>query len=225
MPKYPTRRAEKDALYNATVAGIAANPALYPSGPGQPFDSTTLSARIAAKSTAVDALRQAEGQFRAATAAANGAYDECDEEERRLLNQAIATHGLQSPNLLLIGSGPRGARKSNIPGQARSLEAIGQGPGDCYLDWKSPAPGGAVGGGIGEGGGAPPGAVAFYKVQRRKRTLQGQQTEDWGAWQATTTDTEIAILGLERGVEYDFRVVASNSTGDALPSNVVTVVL
>ncbi|MCZ7580875.1 MAG: fibronectin type III domain-containing protein [Fimbriimonadaceae bacterium] len=226
MPKYPTRRAEKDALYNATVAGIAANPALYPSGPGQPFATGTLSGLITTKNTAVNTQQQEEGQFRAATAAANGAYDDCDDEERRLLNLAIATHGADSPHLLLIGSGPRSAPQSNIPGQARNLEAIVQGPGDCFLDWKAPAPGGGVGGGVGgEGGEAPPGAVAFYKVQRRKRTLQGQQTEDWGAWQATTTDTEITLLGLERGVEYDFRVVASNSTGDALPSNVVTVVL
>jgi len=218
MPKYPTRRAEKDALYNATVAGIAANPALYPSGPGQPFETATLSAKIATKITAVNTQQQLEGEFRAATTAANAAYDGCDDEERRLLNLAIATHGLQSRNLLLIGSGPRSARKSNIPGQARSLEAVMQGPGDCFLDWKSPAPGGGV-------GGAPAGKVAFYKIQRRKRTLQGQQTEDWGAWQETTTDTEINLTGLDRGVEYDFRVVASNSIGDALPSNVVTVVL
>ena len=30
---------------------------------------------------------------------------------------------------------------------------------------------------------------------------------------------------LDRGVEYDFRVVASNLPSDALPSNLVTVVL
>ena len=218
MPKYPTRRAEKDELYDATVAGITASPALFPSGPGQPFDVATLNARIAAKNAAVNAQQQAEGQSRAATAAANGAYDDCDDEERRLLNQAIATHGLHSQNLLLIGSGPRSPRKSHVPGQARNLEALGQGPGDCFLDWKAPAPGAGV-------GSAPAGKVAFYKIQRRTRTLAGQQTEDWGAWQETTTDTEINLTGLDRGVEYDFRVVSSNATGDAIPSNVVTVVL
>lgn len=72
--------------------------------------------------------------------------------------------------------------------------------------------------------------------------MLGRPPEDWGAWQATTTDTEINLSGLDRGVEYDFlsaseippngvretksgRVLASNANGDSLASNVVTVVL
>lgn len=98
-----------------------------------------------------------------------------------------------------------------------------QGPCNLFLDWKAPAPGGAVGGGGEEG--TPPGEVGYYKIQRRKRSLAGVQTEDWGAWQATASISEINLLGLERGVEYDFRILASNATGDSLPSNVVTVVL
>lgn len=89
----------------------------------------------------------------------------------------------------------------------------------------------------------------------RNRTLQGQQAEDYrssrraqrwkqsrdGARQVATTDTEINLTGLERGVEHAFlsacdippnevreaesgRILASNATGDSLPSNVVTVV-
>jgi len=45
MPQYPRRKADKDALYSATLAGIIANPADYPSGPGQPFATATLSGR------------------------------------------------------------------------------------------------------------------------------------------------------------------------------------
>lgn len=100
-----------------------------------------------------------------------------------------------------------------MAGQPRTLEAVEQGPGDVSLDWKAPVPV------------AGQGAVGFYKIQRRKRTLQGAQTEDWGAWQVTTTETEIVLTGLDRGVEYDFRILASNTPGDSLPSNVVTVVL
>lgn len=226
MPQYPRRKADKDALYSATLAGITANPADYPSGPGQPFATATLSGLITAKNTAVNTRVQEEGQFRTAVAGEETAYDGCDDEERRLLNLAIATHGADSPKLLLIGWAPKAAPTSNIPGQPRNLEAIVQGPGSVFLDWKAPAPGGGTGAGEEGGGGeAPPGQVSFYKVQRRIRTLAGQQTEDWGAWQATTTDTEINLSGLDRGVEYDFRVLASNANGDSTASNVVTVVL
>ena len=226
MPQYPDRKAEKDALYSAIVAGVTANPALYPSGAGDPFELTAFNGFITTKTTAKNTRQQEEGQFRAAVAGETGAYGDCDDEARRFINLAIATHGVDSPNLTLIGWGPRAAPNANIPGQPRNLEAIVQGPGTCFLDWKAPAPAGATGGGIGgEGGEAPPGQVSYYKVQRRIRTLQGQQTEDWGVWQVTTTDTEINLTGLDRGVEYDFRILASNATGDSIPSNVVTVVL
>ncbi len=52
-----------------------------------------------------------------------------------------------------------------------------------------------------------------------RRTLAGQQTEDWGVWQVTTTASEFVLTGLERGVEHDFRVLVSNATGVSLPSN------
>jgi hypothetical protein len=223
MPRYPSRKTARDALYDAIVAGITANPAQYPAGPGQPFSLTTFNGLITKKNTAVNTRQQEEGQFRIAVVAENDAYEDCDAEARRLLDLAIATHGVSSPLLTLIGWGPPSPAVSNVPGQPRNLEAVAQGPGTCFLDWKAPAPAGPAGGPI--GGGEPPGEVGFYRVERRKRTLAGQQTEDWGAWQATTTDSEITLLSLERGVEYDFRVLAVNAAGDSLPSNLVTVVL
>lgn len=63
------------------------------------------------------------------------------------------------------------------------------------------------------------------KVLRRKRSIPGVQVEDWGAWQATVVASEIMLTGLDRGVEYDFQVVAMNAAGESVPSNVVTVVL
>ncbi len=226
MPRFPERKAEKDALYSAIVAGITANPALYPSGAGDPFELAVFNGLITAKNTAKNTRQNEEGQFRNAVATETDAYDDTDDESRRLIDLAMATHGKDSPHLTLIGWGPTADRTSNIPGQPRQLEAVVQAPGAVFLDWKAPAP--SSSGGVGEGGAgepaAPPGKVSYYKVQRRKRTLQGQQVEDWTD-HATTTDTEINLSGLDRGVEYDFRVLASNATGDSTASNVVSVVL
>ncbi len=49
-------------------------------------------------------------------------------------------------------------------------------------------------------------------MRRRKRTLARPHTVDCGAWLAKYT--EIALMGLERGVEHDFRFVATNDTGN-----------
>src|SRR5687768_11330619 len=106
MPQYPDRKADKNSLYSAIVAGVTANPALYPSGVGDPFELAALNGFITAKNTAVNTRQQEEGQFRAAVVAETGAYANCDEEIRRLLNLAIAVHGVDSPNLVLIGWGP-----------------------------------------------------------------------------------------------------------------------
>ena len=166
MPIFPDRKADKDALYAAVVAGITANSALFPSGAGQPFALATLNARITAKNTAVNTRQQEEGQFRTAVTVESGTYGDCDDETRRLLNLAIATHGVDSPHLVLLGWGPRAAATSQVPGQPRTLEAMIQGPGWVFLDWKAPAPGG--------------GAVAFYRIERRVRSIPGVPQEDWG---------------------------------------------
>lgn len=213
MPQFPDRKADKDALYSAILTGIAANPVDYPNGLGQPFNTTTLTTLNNTKNTAKTTRQTEEGQFRVAVTAENAAYTNEDTEARRIINLAIATHGVNSPKLVLIGWGPIDAADSQVAGQPRQLEAVVQGPGDVFLDWKNPLPGG----GFGE--------VSFYRVERRQRTLVGAQTEDWGAWQATTTVTEMGLSGLTRGVEFDFRVVAVNSAGDSVPSNIVTAVL
>jgi hypothetical protein len=110
------------------------------SGAGQPFNLTAFNGLITAKNTAVNTRQQEEGQFRVAVVGETNSYDDCDDEARRLLNLAIATHGVDSPNLVLIGRGPPAAANSNIPGQPRNLEAVVQGPGTCFLDWKAPSP-------------------------------------------------------------------------------------
>ncbi|KXK18315.1 MAG: hypothetical protein QY327_11575 [Fimbriimonadaceae bacterium] len=79
------------------------------SGAGQPFNLTAFNGLITAKNTAVNTRQQEEGQFRVAVVGETNSYDDCDDEARRLLNLAIATHGVDSPNLVLIGWGPPAA--------------------------------------------------------------------------------------------------------------------
>lgn len=211
MAKFPVRRADKDALYARILAGVAANPAEFPSGAGQPFDTAALTAGVASKDMAVAAMQEAIAQARIAVEEANRIYAVCDQEAKRLLNTGVAIHGRNSAVLAFIGYRPSRSPVREAPGSPRVLEAVRQGPGELMLDWKSP---GAVGG-----------RVSFYRVIRQKRSIGGVQVESWGAWQVTTTATEFTLTDLERGVEYDFAVVAVNASGESLPSNTVSVVL
>jgi hypothetical protein len=62
------------------------------------------------------------------------------------------------------------------------------------------------------------GAVSAYKVQRRKT---GGDWSDVG----TAVNSEITLNNQDTGVELEYQVVAVNTTGDGLASNIVRVVL
>jgi hypothetical protein len=72
------------------------------------------------------------------------------------------------------------------------------------LDWKEPSGGGRV---------------AAYKVQRRKKG-----DTSW-ADVGTAIESELTLTGQERGVEWEYRVVAVNKAGEGEPSNTVAAVL
>ncbi len=78
--------------------------------------------------------------------------------------------------------------------------------GDTWVvfDWKPPVDGGAV---------------AAYKIQRRKR--------DGGSWRdvGTSVDTAQLLSGQPRGIEFEYRLLAVNKAGTGQPSATVTVVL
>lgn len=211
-PPYPSKKADKDVLYEAILAGIAANPLDYPNGPGNIFNTTVLNTRVTAKNTAVTDRLQKEGVFRVAVETENLSYASVDDEARRLITLAEAQHAGQPEKLLLIGWGPRTPPQSVPPGQPRQLEAFPQLQTALVLDWKAPAPGSG-------------GNVAFYRVERQTKTLAGQVTEPWGVWSTQAVASEITLTGLERGVEYEFRIVAVNAAGDSIPSNTAAAVL
>ncbi len=212
-PPYPLKKADKDVLYAAIIAGVAANPADFPSGIGAMFNTGVLTTRSSTKTAAVTDRMQKEGIFRLAVDAENAAYDAADFEARRLIGLAEAQFSQSAPEkLLLIGWGPRVPPQSIPPGAPRNLEAFPQNPTSLTLDWKPP---------IGGSGGS----VAFYRIERQTKTLQGVVTEPWGVWSTQAVQSEITLAGLERGVEYEFRVVAVNAAGDSVASNTVAAVL
>jgi hypothetical protein len=72
------------------------------------------------------------------------------------------------------------------------------------LDWKQPVDGGKV---------------AAYKIQRRHRA--------GGSWAhvGTAVESEVLLTAQERGVDFEYHVMAVNKAGDGRASNIVTAVL
>jgi hypothetical protein len=111
-----------------------------------------------------------------------------------------------------------GARTSLPPAPAavEELKATVQDSGDCRLDWKAPPLGSSVEASLG--------AVSHYRVERRRRNAASEHAAEWSGLQVTPTNPNATIKDLERGVEYEFRVVAINAGGPSVPSNVATAV-
>ncbi len=212
-PPYPLDKSAKDALYAATIAGIAGSPGDYPSGPGQIFETTVLSARVTAKISAANDRRQKVAAARLAVTAEKVAYDLCDQEERRILRLAEALYAQAAPGKLArIGWGPRKDREKREPGQPRALIVAIQDQMSLTLKWRGPLTGSG-------------GRVAFYRIEREITTLDGLITEAFGTWSTQSVQASLELTGLTRGVEYSFRVVAVNASGSSEASNTVSAVL
>jgi len=202
--RFPYREPDILRLANDIAAGLAANPEVFPAPPYSPEDfENALDAH--------DGNREAQIMSRAAAMQATAAKDEsltaiADMSKSVLRYAENHTRGADG-KLQLLGWGGRRARTQSVtelPGQARTLELIREGPNWVYLDWKEPMEGGQV---------------TAYKVQRRNR--EGGDWTDVGM----SVDSEITINGQDTGVEFEYRVIAVNSAGEGPASNIARAVL
>jgi len=202
MARFPTREADVAALAGTIVNGLTEN--------GQHFPDTPV---------AVDALQEALLRYRSAKETAETAegeaavaYDEkqdalqdLSDKMKSILRYAEIAHRDDEGKLRTIGwSGKREPTKLQPPGAPRTLEVKREGRGWVYLDWKSPAEGGAV---------------SAYRVLTRT----SGETE----WKEVVLCFESMTVLTEQpqGVDIEFQVLAINKAGESLPSNLISVAL
>lgn len=202
MARFPSREADVAALAGNVIVGLTESADDFPAPPVPAADlKIALDVYLATR----DKASVADG----AAAEAHGEKDEAFEglvdslrADLRYAEEAVKHDG---EKLRKLGWGPRKAPSSlEAPGQVRTLEAVRQGPGWVYLDWKEPSDGGAV---------------AAYRVESRK-----QMGDEWELV-SMTIDSQVVLADQERGVDLDFRVVAVNRTGKGEPSNIVSAIL
>ena len=202
MAQFPRREADISVLADEIARGLARHTDVFPAPPVAP---DTLETSLAGYS-------DARNKAIAATAAAEQATREKGEALERLVGQMKAdlryaeavTEG-DNDKLRLIGWGARRPKRPlQPPGQAARLEILHEGPDWIALDWDAPPEGGKV---------------AAYKVQRSQRGKDRWETA------GISIETAITLKEQERGVEWEYRVIAFNRAGQGRDSNVVTAVL
>ena len=204
MAQFPIRQADILVLADSIIAGLTANPAVYPSPPISAADLRTV----------LDGCIDAVGEVNTARAAFEMAVAEKDRQLAGLkdkikmnLRYAENTVGGNDNKLNMLGWAGRRPPTSLPPGQSGELRILEQGTDWLVLDWKSPES---------DSGGK----VAAYKIQKR-------DMKDSDVWvdAAVAIETKARLTGQQRHTDLEYRVVAINRAGEGKESNTVAAVL
>jgi len=208
MAVFPKQEMDILALANAMIAGYQANPGDFPH------------ADVPAMQAATDDFRNGllitvcfRAMAKIKTEEKDAALDALVANMTVQLQQSEVDTANDPGKLELIGWGKKTpAQPSNPPNQPRALEAIMQGPGTVFLDWKSPIIGGKGG------------PVRAYIIYRREQPQGGGAFGNWEqAGMALETKALLTNQSQRRQLEY--RIIAVNSAGISIPSNTAAVVL
>ena len=202
MARFPSREAEIKVLAQNMCTGLTANIIDFPSPPVSPVDlQALLDSLITLNDEAVTAQAAAEQ----AVETKNAGLEELVTAMRTDLRYAEDAVGYNDARLSELGWGAKASPHAlQLPGQPRTLEAPLQGDNWVFLDWKMPSDGGKV---------------AAYKIERRERP-----TGNWSL-ESMAIESEATLNNQERGKEWEYRIIATNKTGESIPSNTVAVVL
>ena len=202
MAKFPRTEPEIKVLARNIATGLTANAALYPAPPVTAIDLQAVLDSLITLSDEAVAARAAAEQI---TVTKDAGLEELTDAMRAVLRYAEDTVNYSDPDLSLLGWGGRAESVALAPpGQARTLEIVGQGEGWVSIDWKSPSDGGKV---------------ASYKIERRERPA--------GDWMLTSLAlvSEAMLNNQERGKDWEYRVIAVNKAGEGVASNTVDAVV
>ncbi len=208
MAVFPKQEMDILALANAMLAGYQANPGDFPHADVPVLQTATDDFRngllVAVCFRAMAKIKTEEKDTALEALVANMTVQ---------LQQSEVDTANDPGKLELIGWGKKTpAQPSNPPNQPRALEAIMQGPGTVFLDWKSPIIGGKGG------------PVRAYIIYRREQPQAGGAFGNWEqAGMALETQALLTNESQRRQIEY--RIIAVNSAGISVPSNTAAVVL
>ena len=183
------------------IGGLTDNPTIFPS---PPVTAVELQAILDSCIALRDQANAARAASELVTQTKDANYEELTDGMKA--NYGYAETAVTDPaQLQLIGWEARKTPSAPaVPGIPRAFEAVQQGEGWVFLDWKSPTSGGPV---------------VSYQVERRARPAG-----DW-VIAGMALKSEIMLTAQERGKDLEYRVIPVNNTGQGEPSATVPVVL
>jgi hypothetical protein len=204
MSKFPIKESDVVALAQAMVAGYTAHAADFPSV--TPADLTTaLTAYLNQRNTQENAKSQAQ----IATVTKDEKLDALVDVMKNDLKVSEVDVAADPEKLYEIGWGPK-AQPTPIPapGSPTELHPIAESREAISFVWKAPLDGGLV---------------RNYIVERRQQNQDGT----FGAWLVVQTsyNTEVSLIEQPDSFHLEYRVKASNISGESMPSNTVSVTL
>ena len=200
--RFPQTEPEIAALALRVVQGLRQATEDFPAPPVPPDE---LEARLGTFNTADAATVVTHTTFREQHVVKDEALEDLVDGVKADIKYAEIAVRDRPEKLSQLGwAGRRRGSALEVPGEVRDIGIKVEGDTWVVFDWKPPVDGGAV---------------AAYKIQRRKR--------DGGSWKDVGTSVETAHLlsGQPRGIEFEYRLLAVNKAGAGQPSATVTVVL
>jgi hypothetical protein len=202
MAHFPFTHADIMALAEKILAGLTANPDVYPA---PTVDLVDFGAKITSCSQARAELTEAIAMKMMATAQHQQEIADLKGMMRKQLRYAENVTSFDDAKLKIIGWADKRERISTPPGQVVELKAVEQGADYVVLSWTAPIDGGKP---------------SAYKILRRD---EGESSKWLSA--DTAVRTTLKLTDQPRRVDLDYKVIALNKTGEGPESNMVSVVL
>jgi len=169
-----------------------------------------LATAIGTYNTARNTQANTQSIAKNATIAKNEKQDLLEEEMRKIIY--LAEHDCMNDpgNLDYIGWSDRKAPVPlTKPSQPGELTPAYEGPGTLTLTWDKPSSGGAV---------------SNYRIERSDQPEGGGLPGPWTLI-ITSYGENVTMQNQPRGIEMQYRAIATNAAGDSMPSSIATVVL
>jgi len=207
MPKFPNTESEIVSLANAMIAGCTEHSEDFPSVAVEGLQ-TALTNYQSQHQNQDDARSQAQ----IATVTKEDALEELVSVMKNDLKLAEVDVSDDPERLTEIGWGPRNEPNPIQPPQAPTdLKSVYEGPGYLELQWEK----------MNHDSSRP---VGNFVVQRRDQLESGGAFTEWKLVDMTYK-TDITLLEQPRGIQLEYRVIATNAAGESMPSNTASVVL